>query len=101
MTCTMVATRCLDKGMRMGSAVAAVLTVGILTVWHLRTRRHPSWSASATGRFYITIAYPAVAIAVYWLSQVTTLDGWSWAFGNLWARAAMVMFVLGFDALRD
>jgi hypothetical protein len=87
--------------MRMGSVTAAIFTVGILAAWYLRTRRHPGWSATVTGRFYITTGYPAVAIAVYWLSQAATFDGWSWAFGNLWALAAMVMFVLGFDDLRD
>jgi hypothetical protein len=87
--------------MRMGSAAAAILTVGILAGWHLRNRRHPGWSLSATARFYITTGYPAVAIAVYWLSQTTGTHGWEWAFGNLWALAAMVLFVHGFNALHD
>jgi hypothetical protein len=87
--------------MRMGSATAAILTVAILAVWHFRTRRHPGWWISPAGRFYITTGYPAVAIAVYWLSHVTDDHGREWVFGNLWALAAMVMFVLGFNSLRD
>src|SRR5690348_7212785 len=87
--------------MRMGSAAAAILTVAILAVWYLRTRRHPGWATCPMGRFYITIGYPAVAIAVCWLSDATTKDGWEWVFGNVWALVAVVMFVKGFDALRD
>src|SRR4051812_37703544 len=87
--------------MRMGSATAAILSVAILAVWHIRTRRHPGWGVSATGRFYITTGYPAVAIAVYWLSHVTDDHSWEWVFGNLWALVAMIMFVLGCNCLRD
>lgn len=89
----------------MGSTVAAILTVATLTVWHLRTRRHPCWSTSPSGRFYITAGYPAVAIAVFWLvdasirATTTTTVGWEWAIGNLWALVAMVSFVYGFNAL--
>lgn len=85
----------------MGSAAAAILTVAILVGWHLRTRRHPGWTISATGRFCITTGYPAVAIAVYWLSQATDTHDWEWALGNLWALGAMVLFVYGFNALRE
>ncbi len=85
----------------MGSAFTAILTVAILAAWHLRNRRRPGWSTSTTARFFITTGYPAVAIAVFWLSQTTDTHGYEWAFGNLWALTAMVMFVLGFNALRD
>ena len=85
----------------MGSAFTAMLTVAILAAWHLRNRRRPGWSTSTTARFFITTGYPAVAIAVFWVSQTTDTHGYEWAFGNLWALTAMVMFVLGFDALRD
>lgn len=83
----------------MDSAIAAILTVAVLAGWHLRTRRHPCWSASADARFYIVAGYPTVAIAVFWLVEATTTTGWEWAIGNLWALAAMVSFVYGFNAL--
>src|SRR3954447_24980887 len=83
----------------MSSTITAILTVALLTGWHLRTRRHPSWLASSDARFYIIIGYPAVAIAVFWLVQATTTSSWDWAFGNLWALGAMVSFVYGFNAL--
>ncbi|WP_206428513.1 hypothetical protein [Mycolicibacterium stellerae] len=83
----------------MSSTVAAILTMVGLTVWHLRTRRHPCWSASADARFYIVAGYPAVAIAVFWLVGAATRTGWEWAIGNAWALAAMVSFVCGFNAL--
>lgn len=83
----------------MSSTVAAILTVGALSGWHLRTRRHPCWSASPTARFCIAIGYAAVAIAVFWLTEATTATGWEWAIGNFWALGAMVSFVYGFSAL--
>jgi hypothetical protein len=83
----------------MSSTIAAILTVAVLAVWHLHTRRHPCWSATADARFYIVAGYPAVAIAVFWLVDATTATGWDWALGNLWALVAMVSFVYGFNAL--
>lgn len=83
----------------MSSTVAAILTVVVLTAWHLRTRRHPCWSANANARFYIFMGYPAVAIAAFWLVGAATATGWEWAIGNAWALAAMVSFVYGFNAL--
>jgi hypothetical protein len=83
----------------MSSTIAGILTVAVLAAWHLRTRRHPGWSASADARFYIGMGYPALAIAIYWLVQSTTTTGWEWAIGNLWALVAMISFVYGFNAL--
>ena len=78
----------------MSPAIAAILTVATLVVWHLRTRRHPNWSVCPDGRFYITIGYPAVVIAAYWLLNSSTATGLEWAIGNLWALGAMVSFRL-------
>ena len=86
-------------GAPMGSTIAAVLTVVVLAIWHLRTRRHPNWSHGTDGRFCITLGYPAVVIAVHWLVEVTSSTDWAWALGNLWALAAMTSFVYGFNAL--
>jgi hypothetical protein len=83
----------------MASTTAAVVTVVVLAIWHLRTRRHPNWFHGKDGRFYITLGYPAVAIAVYWLVEATRSTDWAWALGNLWALAAMTFFVYGFNAL--
>ena len=54
---------------------------------------------SADARFYITAAYPLVAIAVFWLVQSTTTTSWEWVIGNVWALVAMISFVYGFNAL--
>jgi hypothetical protein len=86
-------------GVRMGTTVAAIVTVIVLLIWHLRTRRHPSWQVSGDGRFYIGCGYAMVALAVYWLAGSPTSTGWEWALGNGWALAAMVSFVYGFNAL--
>ena len=83
----------------MGSSLAGVITLVALGLWHLRTRRHPNWSTCPDGRFYITIGYPAVVIAVYWLLNSPTATGLEWALGNLWALGAMSSFVYGFNAL--
>jgi hypothetical protein len=48
---------------------------------------------------YITIGYPAVVIAVYWLMNSSTTTGLEWAMGNLWTLGAMTAFVYGFNAL--
>jgi hypothetical protein len=83
----------------MGSSLVGIITVVALCRWHLRTRRHPNWPVCPDGRFYITIGYPAVVIAVYWLVNSSTTAGLEWALGNLWALGAMTAFVYGFNAL--
>lgn len=83
----------------MGSTIAAIVTVVGLSGWHLRTRRHPNWSVNSDARFYITLGYPAVAIAVFWLVESPAATTWEWALGNLWAFGAMTSFVYGFNAL--
>lgn len=83
----------------MGSSLVGIITVVALGGWHLRTRRHPYWPVSPDGRFYITIGYPAVVIAVYWLVNSSTTAGLEWALGNLWMLGAMTAFVYGFNAL--
>jgi hypothetical protein len=83
----------------MESTVTAIAVVVALGAWHVRTRRHPGWRASAEGRFAILAGYPLLIIAVYWMVSAPHLTTWEWAFGNAWALAAMVSFVVGFDAL--
>jgi hypothetical protein len=83
----------------MGVTAAALLTVVVLSGWHLRIRRHPSWPVSKDGRFYMFSGYPMVIMAVYWLTDSPTPIGWAWAVGNMWALAAMVSFVYGFNTL--
>lgn len=84
----------------MESTITAVAIVVGLCVWHLRNRRHPGWLASGDGRFFIQAGYPLVTIAAYWLVTAPTATAWQWALGDLWALAAMVAFVKGFDPLR-
>jgi uncharacterized membrane protein len=83
----------------MDGSIVAIVTVVMLTAWHLQTRRNPSWSVSADGRFYIYLGYPMVAIAAYWLTTSPTDTAWEWALGDLWALVAMIFFVYGFNAL--
>lgn len=83
----------------MESTFTAVAIVAALLLWHRRNRRHPGWRASDAGRFSILSGYALVAFAAYWLQSAPTTTAWEWAFGNLFALAAMVSFVWGFDAL--
>jgi hypothetical protein len=87
------------SGILIGSSLVGIITVVALGGWHLRNRRHPNWSVCPDGRFYITIGYPAVVIALYWLVNSSTTAGLEWALGNLWAIGAMTAFVYGFNAL--
>jgi hypothetical protein len=89
----------MKAGGLMAPSLAALITLVALGVWHLRVRRHPSWLTCPDGRFYITVGNPAVVIAVYWLTNSSTIGGLEWALGNLWALAAMSAFVYGFNAL--
>jgi peptidoglycan/LPS O-acetylase OafA/YrhL len=79
-----------------GVGIALVLVLG---AWHLRIRRHPNWRSNSLARFYITLGYPFVAVAVYLLTGASRLDGWDWALGNVWALVAAVCFVKGFQHL--
>src|SRR3954452_21857076 len=83
----------------MGSTIAAIITVAALGGWHLRTRRHPNWSVCPDGRFYITIGYPAAAVAVYSVMEAPTTTGLEWWLGNLWALGAMIAFTRCFTVL--
>ncbi|MHA0286148.1 hypothetical protein ACXYX3_06795 [Mycobacterium sp. C3-094] len=83
----------------MDTTVTALAVLVALTLWHLRNRRHAGWLASADGRFFVFSGYALVAIAAYWLQSASTATTWEWAFGNLWALAAMVSFVAGFGHL--
>ena len=83
----------------MASSLAVLITLVALGVWHIRIRRHANWFTCPDGRFYITIGYPAVVIAVYWLTNSATIGGLEWALGSLWALGAMSTFVYGFNAL--
>jgi hypothetical protein len=88
-----------EAGVLMATSLAAVTTLVALGLWHLRIRRHPSWFTCPDGRFYITVGYPAVVIAVYWLMNSTTVGELEWVLGNLWTLGAMTAFVYGFNAL--
>jgi hypothetical protein len=81
-----------------GQAVV-IATVVVLRLWHSKTRRHPGWRKSHNGRFYVTMGYPSVTIAMYWLTQATVTTGLEWTFGICWAFVAMVLFVYGFESL--
>jgi hypothetical protein len=89
----------MKAGGLMATSLAAVVTLVALGTWHLRTRRRPSWFTCPDGRFYITLGYPAVIIAVYWLTNSPKIGGFEWVLGNLWALGAMIAFVCGFNAL--
>jgi hypothetical protein len=81
------------------SSLVAIITVVALGGWHLRNRRHPNWSVCPDGRFYITIGYPAVVIALYWLMNSSTTAWLEWVLGSLWAVGAMTAFAYGYNAL--
>jgi len=83
----------------MTSTISAIAVVAVLSAWHLHNRKHAGWRASADGRFYLFCGYALIAIAAYWLVTAPTATAWEWAFGNIWALAAMVAFVFGFGHL--
>ena len=83
----------------MSSTITAPAVIVLLSMWHLRNRRHAGWRASSDGRFYICLGYPLVAIAAYWLTSAPTATTWEWAVGNAWALGAAMSFVAGFGAL--
>lgn len=81
-------------------------TVGIVMVlalgaWHLHTRRHPNWKKSHDARFYITLGYPLVAVAVFFLANAIDNNDASWAAGMAWALVSTSLFVYGFQALNN
>lgn len=79
--------------------IVAVATVVFLCLWHIKTRRHPGWRKSRNGRFFVTMGYPSVTIAMYWLTQATVTTSLEWTIGICWAFVAMVFFVYGFESL--
>jgi hypothetical protein len=83
----------------MGSTIAAIATIAGLALCHLRIRQHPGWRSSSDARSSITLGYPLVAIAVYWLAQSWHGADWAWMMGSGWAIVAMVAFVHGFKLL--
>lgn len=83
----------------MESTITALAVITVLAAWHWRNRRHAGWLASADGRLNIYCGYALVAIAAYWLQAAPTATDWEWVVGNLWALAAMLAFVTGFDTL--
>jgi hypothetical protein len=83
----------------MTEPVTAVAIVVALGLWHLHNRRHPGWPLSADGRFFIVTGYPALMIAVCWLTTAPSGTAWEWALGNLWTIVSMASFVYGFNAL--
>lgn len=82
----------------MGASVAAVATVLVLGLCHLRNRRHPGWLASAEGRSYFLSGYSVVGSSLYWLWS-PPVDAWEWTFAGLWAMGGVAAFLLGFGAL--
>jgi hypothetical protein len=83
----------------MSSTIAGIVVILVVSTWHLRTRRHPNWQANGDARFYISLGYPFLAVAVYFLAGSTRGTDLNWALGNAWALVATVLFVYGFQAL--
>ncbi|MET0897805.1 MAG: hypothetical protein ABWY45_07840 [Mycobacterium sp.] len=85
----------------MVTAVTAIVVAVALGLCDRRARRHPAWDFSPRGRFYVSIGYPMVAIAAYFLMESSSGAPWALALCLGWALAASTVFVLGFTALRD
>ncbi|KUI23825.1 hypothetical protein AU196_02145 [Mycobacterium sp. IS-1742] len=83
----------------MTGPVTAVATMVALALWHLHNRRHPGWRVSPDGRFFVLSGYPALIIALYWLTTAPSNTAWEWALGNAWTVVSMGCFVYGFNAL--
>jgi hypothetical protein len=83
----------------MGTTFAGLAIVVVLAAWHLRTRRHPNWRRSRDARFFITLGYPFVGVAAFFLANAVNDTSWNWAIGNVWALVAVTLFVYGFQSL--
>jgi predicted membrane channel-forming protein YqfA (hemolysin III family) len=79
--------------------IVAVATVVLLCSWHMKTRTRPEWKESRNGRFFVTLGYPSVTFAMYWLTQATVTTSLEWTLGVSWAFVAMIFFVYGFESL--
>lgn len=71
-----------------------------LGAWHLRIRRHPNWCHSRDARFYITLGYPLVAVAVFFLANTIGHTDVNWLIGMVWSLVSVSLFVYGFQALQ-
>lgn len=80
------------------TVTAIAVAAGLLAV-HRHIRRHPAWAVSARARFCVSIGYPMVAIAAYFVVAAPAQTGWDWVFGLAWAVAAIASFTAGLTAL--
>ena len=78
--------------------IAVILALG---AWHLRIRRHPNWRHSGDARFYITLGYPLVGIAVFFLANAVGHTDVNWLIGMGWALLSTSLFVYGCQALNS
>jgi uncharacterized membrane protein len=83
----------------MNSTIAGIAVIVAIGAWHLRNRRHPRWRSSRDGRFYVTLGYPFLAVAVYFLAGAADGSGLDWILANAWALVSTCLFVYGFQAL--
>lgn len=85
----------------MVTPVTAILVAIALGLCDRQFRRHPAWDVCPRGRFYVSISYPMIAIAAYFLMESSNGTAWAWALCLGWALAAITVFAIGFAALSD
>ncbi len=85
--------------MTVTTTTVGIVMVLVLGAWHFHTRRHPNWRTSPDARFYITLGYPLVAVAVFFLANAIDNTDVGWAIGMAWALVSTSLFVYGFQAL--
>ena len=85
----------------MVTSVTAIVVAVALGLCDRRVRRHPAWDFSPRGRFYVSVSYPMIAIAAYFLMESSNGTDWALALCVGWALAAITTFALGFIALND
>ena len=85
----------------MVTPVTAIAVAVALALCDRRFRRHPAWDFSPRGRFYVSISYPMIAVAAYFLMESSNGTAWAWALCLGWALAAISVFAIGYAALSD
>jgi uncharacterized membrane protein len=88
-------------GVMMHTTLVGIAVVLALGAWHLRIRRHPNWRHSGDARFYITLGYPLVGIAVFFLANAIGHTDVNWLIGMGWALLSTSLFVYGCQALNS
>ncbi|MUL81729.1 MULTISPECIES: hypothetical protein [unclassified Mycolicibacterium] len=83
----------------MGSTIAVIVVVAVLTSWRLRLRRHPNWATNDDARFHISAGTWLTLIALYWFLQSRLAPDWVWKVWPVLAVGSLMLLMRGVDDL--